>query len=133
MPGPAIICEICHRLRIIDRAIFCRAQCRRYAGHPSNPLYREAVLRSSSQITSKARFCSPRVCSLPRTMMRPLVKVISSRICVCRSQPALVTAGKMNLEQMSRSERSFLFMALLVVIIGWEQMILLYMLTISLH
>ncbi len=53
----------------------------------------------------------PRVTSFPRTMMRPLVKATSSRICIIPSQPARLTAGPMNLEQMSRSLRSFLFMA----------------------
>lgn len=52
----------------------------------------------------------PRVTSFPRTMMRPLVKAASSRICIIPSQPARLTAGPMNLEQMSRSLRSFLFM-----------------------
>ena len=42
--------------------------------------------------------------------MRPLVKATSSRICIIPSQPARLTAGPMNLEQMSRSLRSFLFM-----------------------
>jgi hypothetical protein len=38
----------------------------------------------------------------------------SSRICIMPSQPARFTAGLMNLEQMSRSVRSFLFMRLSV-------------------
>ena len=45
-------------------------------------------------------------------MIRPLVKATSSRICIIPSQPARFTAGPMNLEQMSRSLRSFLFMPL---------------------
>jgi hypothetical protein len=42
--------------------------------------------------------------------MRPLVKATSSRLCIIPSQPARLTEGPMNLEQMSRSLRSFLFM-----------------------
>ena len=42
-------------------------------------------------------------------MMRPLVKLTSSRIWAISSQPAFFTAGVMNLVQMSRSLRSFLF------------------------
>ena len=38
-------------------------------------------------------------------MMRPLVKLTSSRICNISSQPARLTAGGMNLVQMSRSVR----------------------------
>ena len=39
----------------------------------------------------------------------PLGESTSSRICIIPSQPARFTAGPMNLEQMSRSLRSFLF------------------------
>src|ERR1035438_8212537 len=45
--------------------------------------------------------------------MRPLVKLTSSRICVISSQPACFTAGLMNLLQMSRSLRSFMFIRLI--------------------
>ena len=41
----------------------------------------------------------------------PLVKATSSRICIMPSQPARFTAGPMNLEQISRSLRSFLFIS----------------------
>ena len=40
-------------------------------------------------------------------MIRPLVKLTSSRIWDISSQPACFTAGVMNLVQMSRSERDF--------------------------
>ena len=43
----------------------------------------------------------PRVTSLPRTMMRPLVKLTSSRICDISSHPARLIAGVMNLYQVS--------------------------------
>jgi hypothetical protein len=36
-------------------------------------------------------------------MMRPLVNLTSSRICILPSQPARFSAGPMNLEQISRS------------------------------
>src|ERR1700733_11381501 len=49
-------------------------------------------------------------------MIRPLVKMTSSRICIIPSQPARFTAGPTNLEQMSRSLRSFLFMWLSVYV-----------------
>jgi integrase len=52
-----------------------------------------------------------RLTSLPRTMMRPLVKLTSSRICSSPSQPAAVTAGVMNFEQMSLSLSCFLSIA----------------------
>lgn len=42
-------------------------------------------------------------------MMRPLVKLTSSRICNISSHPACFTAGVMNFVQMSRSLRDFLF------------------------
>ena len=42
---------------------------------------------------------------LARTVIRPLVKVTSSRICRMSSHPARCRAGVMNFEQMSRSER----------------------------
>jgi hypothetical protein len=42
--------------------------------------------------------------------MRPLVKLTSWRIRIILSQPARFTAGLMNLEQISRSLSSFLFM-----------------------
>jgi hypothetical protein len=45
----------------------------------------------------------PRVTSLPRTIMRPFVKLTSSRICSISSHPALRRAGVMNLVHMSRS------------------------------
>src|ERR1700733_2016144 len=48
-------------------------------------------------------------------MMRPLVKATSSRICIIPSQPARLTAGPMNLEQMSRSLRSLLFIEMSVI------------------
>ena len=48
----------------------------------------------------------PRLTSLPRTMMRPLVKLTSSRICDISSHPAARSAGVMNFVQMSRSESS---------------------------
>ena len=41
-------------------------------------------------------------------MIRPLVKQTSSRICDSTSQPACLTAGVMNLVQMSRSLSDFL-------------------------
>ena len=41
-------------------------------------------------------------------MMRPLVKLTSSRICDISSHPAARNAGVMNFVQMSRSERAFL-------------------------
>jgi hypothetical protein len=44
-------------------------------------------------------------------MIRPGEMSNSSRICVARSQPASWSAGVMNFEQMSRSERAFLFIA----------------------
>ena len=47
--------------------------------------------------------------------MRPLVKATSWRICIIPSQPARLTAGLLNLEQMSRSLRSFLLTELSVV------------------
>jgi hypothetical protein len=50
---------------------------------------------------------------LPRTMMRPLVKPTSSRICSISSHPARRRAGVMNLVQMSRSLRVRLSMLLL--------------------
>jgi hypothetical protein len=53
----------------------------------------------------------PLVTSIPRTIMRPRVKRTSSRIWVRGSQPAFVTAGVMNFEQMSRSLSAFLLMA----------------------
>jgi hypothetical protein len=43
-------------------------------------------------------------------MMRPLVKLTSSRTCRWMSQPAAAMAGAMNLVQMSRSDSDFLFM-----------------------
>src|SRR5713101_9244947 len=48
-------------------------------------------------------------------MMRPLVKATSSRISIIPSQPVRFTAGPMNLEQMSRSLRSFLFIGLVML------------------
>ena len=54
------------------------------------------------------RWPLPRLTSLPRTMIRPLVKLTSSRICNSSSHPALRRAGVMNLVQMSRSLRLFL-------------------------
>lgn len=50
----------------------------------------------------------PRLCSLPRTMMRPLVKLNSSRTCRWMSHPACARAGVMNLVQMSLSDSDFL-------------------------
>jgi hypothetical protein len=50
------------------------------------------------------------VCMRPCTMMRPSVKVTSSRTCRRRSHPACCTAGVMYWVQMSRSDRVFLFM-----------------------
>ncbi len=48
------------------------------------------------------------VTSLPRTMIRPLVKQTSSRTCTISSQPARLMAGRMNFVQMSRSVRLLL-------------------------
>ena len=56
----------------------------------------------------------PRATNLPRTMMRPLVKLTSSRICAVRSQPAATREGVMNLVQMSRSLRVELLIAQIV-------------------
>ena len=47
---------------------------------------------------------------LAATMIRPLVKLTSWRICDISSQPAYFTAGVMNFVQMSRSLSTFLFM-----------------------
>src|SRR4051794_13896834 len=55
-----------------------------------------------------ARLALPRVTSFPRTMIRPLVKSTSRRICVVSSQPARVTAGVMNLLEISVSLSDFL-------------------------
>ncbi len=54
---------------------------------------------------------------LLRKLVRPLVKATSSRICIIPSQPARFTAGPMNLEQMSRSLRSFLFIRFAVIVL----------------
>jgi len=48
-------------------------------------------------------------------MIRPLVNATSSRICVIPSQPARLTAGPTNFEQMSRSLRSFLLIEVAVI------------------
>lgn len=56
-----------------------------------------------------ARLTFPRVTSLPRTIMRPLVKLTSRRIWSASSHPARTTAGVMNLAQISDSLRFFLF------------------------
>src|SRR5690606_33388936 len=67
-----------------------------------------------------ARRASPRLWSLPRTMMRPLVKLTSSRTCFWMSQPACCMAGAMNLVQISRSERDFLSMVGDVPMAYWK-------------
>jgi hypothetical protein len=61
----------------------------------------------------------PRVTSFPLTMIRPLVKLTSSRICIILSQPARLIAGPMNLEQISRSLRYFLFIKFVALALEW--------------
>ena len=51
--------------------------------------------------------------------VRPLVKLTSSQICIIPSQPAHFTAGPMNLEQISRSLRSFLFIRFVALALEW--------------
>jgi|HubBroStandDraft_3_1064219.scaffolds.fasta_scaffold03969_2 hypothetical protein len=51
-------------------------------------------------------------------MMRPLVKLTSSRICIIPSQLARFTAGPTN-EQMSRSLRSFLLIRFVALALKW--------------
>src|SRR4030042_7033673 len=50
-------------------------------------------------------------------MIRPFVNETSSRICDRTSQPACLTAGVMNLVQMSRSLRFFLFSKIIEVLL----------------
>ena len=54
-------------------------------------------------------------------MIRPFVKLTSSRICDISSHPARLTAGVMNFVQMSRSLRAVLSMPEAVqAILRWE-------------
>src|SRR5579862_7649839 len=52
-------------------------------------------------------------------MIRPLVKLTSSRTWVISSQPACLTAGVMYFVQMSRSLSSFLFIGLVMGLPFW--------------
>jgi hypothetical protein len=58
---------------------------------------------TSSYVTRVIYLAFPRLTNLPRTMMRPFVKLTSSRIWSISSHPALRSEGVMNLVQISRS------------------------------
>ena len=67
------------------------------------------TVRAQEVCTQAERFALPRLTSLPRRIMRPFLKLTSSRICDITSHPARCTAGGMNLVQMSRSLRTRLW------------------------
>ena len=91
------------------------------AAHLRGPDRRWADVTAVRGAAVLTQMALPRVTSFPLTMMRPLVKLTSSRICIIPSQPARFTAGPMNLEQISRSLRSFLFIRF--VGIAWPGLI----------